>query len=69
MICVKLISSFGLAWYGLVWLGIVWRCLVGLGFGIHVKLNYQVSLLSLGGCGISKLRLNPAWAELGNKHF
>ena len=62
--CAKLISSFGLAWYGLVWigmawfglvwLGIVWRGLVGLGWAlvwldVHERLNYQVSLLTLGG--------------------
>ena len=45
-------------------LGLAW-------FGMHVKLNYQVSLLSLGvggwGWGKSKLKLNPVWAELGNK--
>ena len=34
---------------------------------MHVKLHYQVSLISLGGggWGKSKLRTNPAWAELG----
>ena len=56
----------GLAWHSLAlpgWVGLfVW-------FGIHVKLNYLVSLLSLGGWGWgwgkAKLRLNPAWAELG----
>ena len=48
----------GLAWDGLAWLGVVWHGLV--------KLNYQVSLLIMdGGGGKSKLRLNPACAELG----
>ena len=48
-----------------LWLGIVFRGLgFGMGwFGIRLKLNYQVSLLSLGGGG-----LNPAWAELGNNN-
>ena len=54
-----------------------WRGLVL--FGICVKLNYQVSLLSLGGggWGKSKLKLNPAWVSLAkseliwvyHKHF
>ena len=46
-------SSYqALVWLGFVCLGIVWFGLVGDGlvlFGICVKLNYQVSLLSLGG--------------------
>ena len=50
---------FGLGWLGLVGCDLAW-------FGIRVKLNYQISLLALGGWGKSKLRLNPAWAELGN---
>ena len=59
-------------WFDFEWHGIVWFGLVGYGlawFGIPLKLNYQVSLLALDGGvdGIkSKLRLNPAWAELGN---
>ena len=44
--CAKLISSFGLAWHSSARPGqvqyIAW-------FGIHLKLNYQVSLLSLVG--------------------
>ena len=52
--------------FGLAWLWLAWQSLVL--FGICVKLNYQVSLLSLGGWGKSKLKLNPAWAELGNKN-
>ena len=60
---------FGLAWLSIAWLvwALVWA---GLGwFGLRLKLNYQVSLLSLGGggWGKAKLRLNPAWAELGKK--
>ena len=53
----------GVAWDVLVWLGIVWHGLV--------KLNYQVSLLTLDGVGWvgekSKLKLNPALAELGHR--
>ena len=51
--------GWALVWHGLEWIG------------IHVKLNYQVSLLTLGvgGWGKSKLKLNPAWAELGNKEI
>ena len=53
-----------MAWLGwaLVWRGLVW-------FDVHVKLNYQLSLLSrlrVGG-EKSKVSLNPDWAELGNK--
>ena len=54
MRCAKLISSFGLAWQSLAlpgWIALVWRGLVW--FGIHVKLNYQVSLLYLDGWGKS----------------
>ena len=55
-----------MAWLGwaLVWRGLVW-------FDVRVKLNYQVSLLTLDGGGggeKSKLRLNPAWAELGKMY-
>ena len=40
----------------LVWLGIIWHGLVGLGWDlvwldVHERLNYQVSLLTLGGGG------------------
>ena len=67
--CAKLISSFSLAWLSLAWHSMVWVGWAWLGlvlFGIWVKLNYQVSLLIMdGGGGKLKLRLNPAWAELG----
>ena len=56
-----------MVWVGRDWLGMAWRGLVI--FGIGVKLNYQVSLLTLDGGGGGeklKLRLNPALAELGN---
>ena len=56
---------FGLAYFGVTWLGraLVWRGMVWLDG--HVKVNYQVSLLTLG-VEKSKLRLNPDWAKLGN---
>ena len=61
----KLISIFisSLAWHGIVGYDFAWFDMVW--FGMCVKLNYQVSLLTLGGWGKSKLRLNLAWAELG----
>ena len=53
----------------LVWLGLGWPRFGLVLFGMCLKLNYQVSLLTLGGWGWgkSKLKPNPAWAELGKK--
>ena len=47
-------SYQALVWLGTAWLGLAYFAMVGLRFGlewfgIHVKLNYQVSLLTLGG--------------------
>ena len=58
-------------WFGVVGLSLAWHSFtwVGLWYGMawNGLVYIQVSLLTLGGWGKSKLRLNPDWAELGNK--
>ena len=60
-----------MAWQGLVWLCMAWHGLARLvWFGMHVKLKLSSFTTNpgggVGGWGKSKLKLNPAWAELGN---
>ena len=55
-------------WFGLIWPGLGWPWFGLVLFGMCVKLNYQVSLLTLDGwVGVGEIETKAkAWAELGN---
>ena len=43
-------------WFGLIWPGFGWPWFGFVLFGMCVKLNYQVSLLTLGGWWVGEIK-------------